>query len=91
MALLQHIAHLLPDGLLDCIERVGQPQFPRLSIDEALAEVRLFGARVHVEMLDVVPLPDEPFTTHLLHEARRIGVRGQVRHGTVREKRVAFL
>ena len=79
-ALLQHIAHLLPDGFLDGIERAYQSQFRALSIDEALAEVRSFGAHVYVETLDVQPLPDGPFTTHLLHEAHHIGVRGHARH-----------
>ena len=80
MALLQRIAHLLPDGLLDIIERMCRPQFLELSIDEALAEVRSFGAHVYVETLNVEPLPDEPYATHLLHEARHIGVKEEVRH-----------
>ena len=88
-ALLQHIAHLLPDGFLDSIERACRPQFLKLSIDEALAEVRSFGAHVYVETLDVQPLPNEPFATHLLHEARHIGVEGQVRRATVlKESRI---
>ena len=63
--LLQHIAHLLPDGFLNSIERAYRPQFDPLPIDETL---------------DVRPLPDEPFATHLLHEAHHIGVIGEVRH-----------
>ena len=89
-ALLQHIAHLLPDGFLDGIERACRPQFVELSIDEALAEVRSFGAHVYVETLDVRPLPDGSFATHLLHEARCIGVRGQVRHATVPKENRTF-
>ena len=80
MALLQHIAHVLPDGLVDSIERACRPQFLKLSIDEALAEVRAFGTHVYVETLDVQPLPDGPFATHLLHEARHIGVKARVRY-----------
>ena len=83
MALLQRIAHLLPDGFLDTIERACRPQFLKLSIDEALAEVRSLGAHVYVEALGVQPLPDDPFTTHLLHEARRISAGGRVRRATV--------
>ena len=80
---------MLPDGFLDSIERAYRPQFCPLSIGEALAEVRSFGAHVYVETLDVQPLPDGPFATHLLHEARHIIMRGQVRHARV-EKRVEF-
>ena len=82
-ALLQHIAHLLPDGFLDGIKRACRPQFFKLSIDEALAEVRSFGAHVYVETLEVQLLPDEPFATHLLHEALHIGAEAEVRHATV--------
>ena len=87
---LQHIAHLLPDGFLDTIERACRPQFLALSIDAALAEVRSFGAHVYVETFDVQPLPDEPFATHLLHEARHIGVKEEVRNATVRKEKVLF-
>ena len=90
MASLQYIAHLLPDGFLDTIERACRPQFLELSIDETLAEVRSFGAHVYVDRLDVQPLPDEPFATHLLHEARHIGVKGRVRRVKDLQKRVEF-
>ena len=83
---LQHIAHLLPDGFLDTIVRACRPQFLELSIDAALNEVRSFGAHVYVETLNVLPLPDDAFATHLLHEARHISVKGEVRHATVREQ-----
>ena len=86
---LQYIAHLLPDGFLDTIERACRPQFLKLPIDAALNEVRSFGAHVYVETLDMQPLPDEPFATHLLHKARDIGVKKEVRHATV-HKRVAL-
>ena len=89
-ALLQHIAHLLPDSFLDSIGRACRPQFLKLSIDEALAEVRSFGANVYVETLDVQPLPNGSFTTHLLHEARHISVRGRVRQATVRKESRTF-
>ena len=89
-ALLQRIAHLLPDGFLNSIERACRPQFLKLSIDEALAEVRSFDAHVHVETLDVQPLPDDPFATHLLHEARHISVRGRVRHALVAKENRTF-
>ena len=91
MASLQHIAHLLPDGFLDGIERACRPQFLKLSVDEALAEVRSFGAHMYVETLNVQPLPDEPFATHLLHEARRIGIKGEVRHAAVLTKKSHLL
>ena len=83
MTLLQQIAHLLPDGFLDSIERACRPQFLELPIDETLVEVQSFGAHVYVETLDVLPLPDEPFVTHLLHETRYINVKEEVRHATV--------
>ena len=86
MASLQHMAHLLPGGFFDGIERACRPQFLKLSINEALAEVRSFGAHVYVETLYVQQMPDEPFVTHLLHEARRICVRGWVRHATVAQE-----
>ena len=89
-ALLQHIAHLLPDRFLDIIERACRPQFLELSIDEALAEVRSFSAHMYVGTLDVQPLPDEPFATHLLHEAHDIGVKGRVRHATVAQESHIF-
>ena len=87
---MEHIAHLLPDGFSDSIEHVCRAQFRKLSIDAALAEVRSFGVHVYIETLDVYSLPDEPFATHLLHEARHIGVKGRVRHATVVEERVVF-
>ena len=82
-ALLQRIAHLLPDGFLDSIERAYRPQFRQLSIDAMLVEVRSFGAHVLVETLDMQPLPNTPFATHLLHQARHIGIKGRVSHATV--------
>ena len=89
-ALLQHIAHLLPDGFLDTIECASRPQFLKSSVDAALAEVRSFGAHVNVETLDVRPLPDGPFTTHLLHEAHYINLSGRVSYSRVRKENRTF-
>ena len=91
-ALLEQIAHLLPDAFLDSIEHACRSQFRKLSIDAALAEVRSFGVHVYVETLDVQPLPDEPFAMHLLHDARHIGMQGGVRHDRVaKESRVLLV
>ena len=91
IALLRHIAHVLPDGLVDSLERACQPQFHSLPIDEALNEVRSFGECVYVETFDVLPQPDGPFVTHLLHDARHVSVQVPVRHGrNPHESRVPF-